>query len=1135
MRSQKDRLHRVLVIGATPAGIAATNKLGEMGIPVTLVDPRSDLDEKLSSEEWRLKSGLTLNYAFRPGLLRILRNPGIRCVMPGEVVSLKHSPQGFSARVRTECTFVDPERCTLCGKCTEVCPVSTPNGRKAIHFNGRQSLPGRAVIDKRRRPLCQSGCPLGVNVQGYIALVKAGKFAEALDLIRKDNVLPAVCGRVCSHPCERECRRNELDEPLAIRDIKRFVADYELSHGSAGSGESGAHADGKGIVAGSSDDGCGPEKTRIAVIGSGPSGLAAAADLARSGYAVTVFEKEEQPGGLLRYGIGPYRLQRDILDHEIDYIGSLGVDFRTSHPIDLAADLSGLRHDFSAVIVATGMWTDRKLGVKGEDLKGVEGCLEFLAEVYRGNLNKLKENVAVIGDGNAAFDLARALVRLGAQVTIVSWFPEELIPADAEEIRGAREEGVNIIDRSRVTAFIGKAGRLAALRCAPTKPGEPDAKGIPWPVIVDGKEPFELKFDRAIVAIGQVADTEKFGANGRIQTTPGGLVLIDESGHTNLPGIYAAGDTVSGPSSVVLAMAGGRAAARAVSRDLSGMELRAFQTQRPSDRDYAQITEDVPSLARVRMPEKQAAARKLSFTEVALGLSEAQVLAEATRCLQCGVCSECMQCVAVCQGSVIDHNKAAPAESLDHAGVVIIADPDAAPWIKGEDVIRAYSTKTTESDVYAMTLRGFAAAAEAVILLGERSQQLRGRGLSISPPDPQLSPEIRLAVFACRCTDTFGWPAEFDESLAKLAERHNVEHVEVLSSACTPEGSAAILRAFREKGLTRGVLASCVCCPLDFVCSACTDQRSRLKDALFNGSGVSRAMVETCNLRGEVLGLLNDDRALAVQRFEGLVERSIGRAKRLKTLPAPARPYNFTTAVLGDSEAALKSAMTLAESGMEVFLFGARGRPLPKSLVHSNIHGFDGFSVVGISGTLGNFQIMVEKEGARQAVPVGAVILGEKSRRRIPYMPMAGLESRTVESSMQQRNVTGIPFFSPGATSIPGLFLANPSGINVSERVKGAAAAILAAAVMPRRPRQNKGYTVSVDGSLCRGCGRCIDVCPYQAVSFRRNPAGGWSAVVDEALCKGCGNCISVCPSNAADSPYRDRRYLEQMIEEILI
>jgi heterodisulfide reductase subunit A-like polyferredoxin len=353
-------------------------------------------------------------------------------------------------------------------------------------------------------------------------------------------------------------------------------------------------------------------------------------------------------------------------------------------------------------------------------------------------------------------------------------------------------------------------------------------------------------------------------------------------------------------------------------------------------------------------------------------------------------------------------------------------------------------------------------------------------------------------------------------------------------SACTPEGVAGIVHTIRQKGLTRVVLASCVCCPLDFICTACTDQRTRLKDGLFSGTGIPRAMVETCNLRGEVLRLLKDNPELAVERFTGLLDRSINRARSLKALPAPARPYNFTTAVIGDSEAAIKSALTLAAAGMEVFLFGTPDKPLSESLHHPNIHCFDGSSVKGLRGTVGNFQVVVETSGAHQVFQVGAVILGEQSRKRIPYMPLADLPPHMVESSMQQQGVTGVPFFYPGATSIPGLFLANPPGVNVSERIKGAAAAILAAAVMPRRPRQNKGYTVVVEASLCRGCGRCIQVCPYQAVSFRPNAVGGWNSVVDEALCKGCGNCIAVCPSNAADSPYRDQRYLEQMIEEIL-
>jgi NADPH-dependent glutamate synthase beta subunit-like oxidoreductase/NAD-dependent dihydropyrimidine dehydrogenase PreA subunit len=1106
-----------MVIGATPAGLVATNKLGELGIPVTLVDSDVDLDQKLCRAEWRLNSGMPLNHAHRPGLIRILRNPGIHCIMPAEVTSIKHNPQGFRVRLNRLQTFVDAERCTLCGRCLELCPVSGIDGLKAIGFATRRSLPGRAVIDKRRKPLCQANCPLEVNAQGYIALARAGRFYEALDLIRRDNVLPGICGRVCTHPCELGCRRGELDEPVAVRDIKRFVADYERSHPRQ-----------RKPVA----DRRRPEK--VAVVGSGPAGLAAAADLARYGYQVTVYEKENQVGGLLRYGIGPHRLPRDILDADLAYIESLGVAFVTSRQIDLGCDLDRLRREADAVILTTGTWSDRPLGVPGEDLEGVESCLAFLNRLHRGEFSELQENVAVIGDGNAAFDLARTLVRLGANVTILSWFPDDLIPADDDEMRAAREEGIVVQDRTQVVAFLGRKGRLERVRCKPTKPGEPDAAGIPWPVIVPGGEAFERAFDRVFVAIGQAGAFQSCADPGKIGVTASGFIQADADLRTTLSGVYAAGDAVSGPATVVEAMAAGRKAARTVHADLSGEAEPRIPAVRPQNRDFPEIPTDIPSQPRPSMPERQPSVRRTSFAEVALGLNEAQVVFEAERCLQCGVCAECLQCVEACASiGAVNHGELAE-ERTEHTGVVIVADPAMAPAIKGEDVIRAYGPRAAKSDVHAMLVRGFAAAAEAVILLGGASQRPRGRGISFSLPEPGLSPDIRLGVFVCRCNDALGWLAGMGEYIERLGAQEDVVHTEVLSSACTPEASTSILRTIREKGITRVLLASCLCCPLDFVCSSCTDQRSRLKQALFTATGVSRSMFEMCDLRGEVLRLVRKDPSLAMERFTGLIDRSLGRARRLKPLPAPLRTYNFTTAVIGESEAAMTAAHTLAEAGLEVFLFGASDKPLTRTVDHPNVRSFKGSSVRGLRGTLGDFQVFVNSSDAPQAIQVGTVILGERSRKRSQYLHQEGLPARIVTSAMQEKGVPGVPFLYPGTTSIPGLFLADPPGINVSKRKKGAAAAILVAAVMPRGPRQSKGFTVVVDETLCRGCGRCIRVCPYQAISLHRNGVGGWCASVDEALCKGCGNCISVCPSNAADSPYRDQAYLEQMLGELL-
>ncbi len=1124
MTRQKERLYRVIVAGATPEGIAATNKLGELGIPVTLIDADPDLDRKLAADEYRLPSGLTFNHAHRPGLIRIMRNSTIRTLLPARISSVKHTAQGFSVRIAQEQTFIDVDRCALCGKCVAACPVEHPESGRALQYYARTSLPGRPYIDKRKQPLCQESCPLGVNAQGYIALAAQGKYEEALTLIRKDNVLPGICGRICTHPCEDACRRGEVDDPVSIRAIKRFLADYESADTTR------MEAAGESVAAQS-------ESTRaekIAIIGSGPAGIAAAADLARKGYGVTVFEKERELGGVLRYGIGMHRLPRTILDREIGLIENMGVSFVTEHPVDLATDLDRLTMEYQGVVIGTGTWHDRTMGVEGEDLDGVEGCLSFLARRYWENLTRLPEKVAVVGDGNAAFDLARTLARMGAEVSIVSWFSEDQIPADPDEVREAKEEGIAIIDATQVVAFRGANGSFQHLECMRTVPGKPDARGVAWPVVAADQQPFPLAFDRAFVAIGQVGGFTQASFGGRLAVSDRGFIETDERMRTTNPKIYAAGDVVSGPSSVVKAMASGRAVARTIHLDLSGIEERT-PASRPADIDFRCIPEGLPPHPRAPMPERLADERKSDFTEVALGFTPLQIVKEAGRCLQCGVCSECLQCVAACGAlKAIDHYQQ-PEEIVEQCGAMIVADPTIAPNIKGDDIIRAYGPKAARADVNDMIVRGFDAAARAMLLLGGAARKPKGHGMTFSIPDTDLSPEIRVGVFVCRCNDSFGWLDGMSAYLDHLAASDpTIVHMESMPSACVKEGSSAIIRAVREKAITRIVLASCVCCPLNFVCSSCTDQRSRLKNALFHGTGISRSMVETCNMRGEILRLVETSPDLALQRFKGLLRRSIKRTLHLQPLPAVDRNYNFAAAVIGNSQATITSVLTLADSGHEVFRFGTAEQPLKDRIDHVNVHNFPDWDVKEISGTLGDFQILLESDGHRQVLRTGTVILGEKARRRIAYTHQEGLPSWTVEPLVQERGVTGVPFSYPCATSVPGLYLAEPSAINVSKLKKGMAAALMVAAAMPRGPRQSKGFTVCVDEQSCRGCGRCTNVCRYHAVSLQPNVVHGWHAHVDEALCKGCGNCISVCPTGAADSPYRNRAYLEQALGELL-
>ncbi len=1120
MKDPKECLQKVCVIGATPAGIAATNKLGEMGIQVTLIDAAPDLNEKLASDDFLMPSGVRFNYAQRPGLLRIMRNPRLRLLLPASVSSIKHTPQGFSIRYKKAAAYVDADKCTLCGLCWQSCPATRPDGTKALSYGGRHALPGRPVIDKRKTPLCQVNCPLGVNVQGYIALAQAGKFAQALELIRRDNFLPAICGRICTNPCEEACRRSELDSPVAIRDIKRFLADLALRCETRSVPETKAKRDRK-----------------VAVIGSGPAGLSCAYHLAIEGYQVTVFEKLTVLGGMLSVGIPAFRLPRDIIEAEIRVMVDMGIDFKTGVEIGKDFTVSQLRDEgYEAFFIGAGLQKCKALGIPGEDLEGVVPGVEYLREVNLGGKVSLGDRVAIIGGGSVAIDSARTALRNGvARPVIVYRRSLKEMPAIEEEVIECREEGIEIMTLADPKRIIGENGRVKALECLKMRLAEPDASGRRRPVPIEGSE-FILEVDSVVPAIGQEYDRGHLTEEFPCRFTDWGTMKVDPvTLQTRDNDVFAGGDAVSGPSTVVTAMASGRSAAFAIHRFLSGEVVENPSPCRPMELDFPQITSETPTVPRARKAELEPASRNESCVEVALGLTEEQVLSETSRCLQCGVCSDCRECVDACSAAEAISHADDSFDGVEHAGVIIIADPSAAPGVKGEDVIRAYSSKTIKPEVFAMMSRGFAAASEAILLLGDSAPRIKGHGISFSPPGPQLSSELRVGVFVCRCNDSLGWDPELEKFIYSLAESSGIDYAQSIGSACSPEGAGSILRTIREKGLTRIVLASCVCCPLDFVCSACTDQRSRLKAAIFQGTGITRAMAETCNLRGEALGLLKTDPALAIARFKGLLKRSIRRCTHLKSLPTPARQYNFTTAVIGDSKAALRSAQTLGEMGMEVFVFGSPERPLPSVPDYPNVHGFFGSCAKSLKGTVGDFEVIVKMpDGVQQAFSAGAVILGENARKTLAYMPHPDMPPHEFSYAMQAKGQCGTPFLVPGATSISGLLLASPPGINLSERLKGTAAAILAATVMPRGPRQNKGYTVSINESLCRGCGRCVKACPYRAVSFHTNSLGSGFAVIDEALCKGCGNCISICPCDAADSPYRDRFLLEQIIEEVV-
>jgi heterodisulfide reductase subunit A len=543
--------------------------------------------------------------------------------------------------------------------------------RTAIHKAFPQAVPNTYLIDKQERPPCREACPIGQEAAGYVALIAQGRFAEAAELIRMRNPLPVVCGRVCYHPCESECNRGFVDEPIAIQHLKRFALDWqEKNNGSLRPPE----------IKEARED-------KVAVIGSGPAGLACAHDLAVRGYKTTVFERHGVVGGMLALGIPRYRLPRERLDQDIKFIRDLGVEFRLNTNVGRDVTLAKLREQgYKAFFVATGAHESMPMNVPGEDLRGVIQGLEYLRRHALGVKQTTGRNVAVIGGGNTAMDAARTALREGAErVTVLYRRTRAEMPAVEHEIRDAEAEGIRFEYLTAPVEVLGQKGEMSALRCVRMELGEPDASGRRRPVPVSGSE-HELTFDMVIAAIGQRADVsflQKGNGAGQLEVTGWGTLEVNqETLETNIPGVFAGGDVVLGPATVIAAMGAGKRCAETIDKYLCGEPLRDFETHMPPaeiargedfrPHSYAPTYTQIPKRARVDMPKLPAATRARTWDEVETGFTEEQAVAEAKRCLHCGVCVDCYACVKACQPEAIDHSEKDEELELD-VGQVLVA------------------------------------------------------------------------------------------------------------------------------------------------------------------------------------------------------------------------------------------------------------------------------------------------------------------------------------------------------------------------------------------------------------------------------------------------------------------------------
>ena len=591
---------------------------------------------------------------------------------------------------------VDKENCVACGKCVEVCPAGAAKlGQKLCTKNGPVEYPKHELPDDNHwgpdkwdedyrdnnmkncydsgTAPCKTACPAHIAVQGYIKMAAEGRYLDALKLIKQDNPFPAVCGSICNRRCEDACTRGTIDSPVAIDEIKRFIAEQELKAETR-------YVPARRTYRASTED----YAEHIAVIGAGPAGMSCAYYLANMGYPVTVFEKNPVPGGMLTLGIPNFRLEKDVVNAEIEVLREMGVEFKCGVEVGKDVTLDELRaQGYKGFFLGIGAQKSSALRIPGEELEGVFGGVEFMREVNLGSKPAIGDKVAVIGGGNVAMDVCRTAVRLGAKETYVVYRrSEDEMPADKMEVAEAKEEGVKFLFLNAPAEIIGEDGRVKALKVEVMELGEPDEKGRRKPV---GTGKFEtIEVSAVIGAIGQKVDLGGIAPEGMTFNKNGTIIADAVTLQTSQPDVFVGGDVYTGPKFAIDAIAAGREAAISLHRYVHpGQSLTLARNRRDFielDKSNLAIAVESFDNSSRQVPGHDAKKAK-SFSNDRMAFTEEQVKKEASRCLGCGAtvvdenkCIGCGLCTTKCEFDAIHLRRELP---------------EASTMIKAEDKMKA--------------------------------------------------------------------------------------------------------------------------------------------------------------------------------------------------------------------------------------------------------------------------------------------------------------------------------------------------------------------------------------------------------------------------------------------------------------
>ena len=702
-RKEMEKIGSVMVVGGGVGGMQAALDLANSGFKVYLVEESSAIGGRMAQLDKTFPTNDCSMCTISPKLVETGRHLNIQLMMDSEVMKVDGQAGNFSATVRHKPRYIDISKCTGCSECAQVCPILMPGRfdegmaqQRAAYKLYPQAVPNAYAIEKLGVSPCRDACPAGQRAQGYIALIREGRYDDAMRVIKEDNPFPGICGRICNHRCEEACNRNLVDQPLSIASLKRFVADrvYAQPYLPA-------------------DPLAYKFEEKVAIIGAGPCGLTAAKDLRKLGYPVTIFEALPLAGGMLRVGIPDYRLPPMVVDREVREIIDLGIDLRLNTPVTDLDEV--MKEGFKSVLIAVGAHEGRKLPIPGANLPEVLINTQFLRDVSLMNLGlrisdfgleKEKSSsvapdhrtevnpqsairnpqsvvqnrhVLVLGGGNVAMDCARTALRLGAaRVDMACLESREKMPASIEEIHEGEEEGITVYPSRSFKRILDRDGHVAGVEALKVTFMEFDREGRLNLQTEEGSE-HELPCEAVIFAIGQRAGLAFIPESAGVGVTRMSTIAVNPNTYAaTRPGVFAAGDATTGTAYVIEAVAAGHKAAASMHRYLRGEEMEP--APKPELPVVKMVKEEVQERVakgevkvtpRVKMAASPAGQRVSSFTEVSLGYTEEEAKAEASRCLACGICSECLSCYYKCGLNAINHDMVETQEEVKVGSVIL--------------------------------------------------------------------------------------------------------------------------------------------------------------------------------------------------------------------------------------------------------------------------------------------------------------------------------------------------------------------------------------------------------------------------------------------------------------------------------